>query len=156
MYVLTMKFSKKIAVTVLIAIAVALAVLVILVGVLGREGSDTVNLIGLGNGIKTNDDRIEYLAGLGWECDEEVVEEQKIVIPREFDAVFSEYNTLQKQQGFDLSQFGGLEVTMYRYRVNNYSAAEDVVLAQLIVLNYEVVGGDIHSTAMDGFMHALK
>ena len=45
---------------------------------------------------------------------------------------------------------------MYRYRVKNYPSGEENVIAQIIVLNYQVIGGDVHSSALDGFMHGLK
>lgn len=154
MFICTMKFNKKTAIGILIAIAVLLCSIVIGVRVLHTPDNPLKS--NLSKGIKTNEDRIAYLADLGWECEDEVVEEQKIIIPREFNNVFLEYNELQKQQGFDLSNFCGLEVTMYRYKVNNYPSSEDTVMAQLIILNYEVIGGDIHSTSMDGFMHGLK
>lgn len=156
MFIFTMKFNKKVAVSILIGIAVVLMAIVMLVGILGGGSRAEGKKQSDGKGIKNNADRIAYLQSLGWECEEDPIDEQKIVIPREFNAVFEEYNQLQKQQGFDLSQYCGLEVTMYRYTVKNYPTGDDVVMAQIMVLNYEVVGGDIHSTAVDGFMHGLK
>ena len=41
---------------------------------------------------------------------------------------------------------------MYTYRVTNPEYSEDEVLAVLYVLDGKVVGGDVHSTALDGFM----
>lgn len=157
MFVLTMKFNKKTVVLILIAIAVLLAAIVLIAGLGSRDNdSDDSPRLSLGSDrVKTNSDRVEYLAELGWECDTEPVEEQAIVIPREFGAAMMEYNELQKAQGFDLGQYCGLEVTMYRYNVTNYPGVSDTVHAQLIVHNNRVIGGDIHSTTYDGFMHGL-
>ena len=44
----------------------------------------------------------------------------------------------------------------YTYRVTNYECSTDTVLAQLFVYRNRVIGGDIHATAMDGFMHGLR
>ena len=81
---------------------------------------------------------------------------QEIVIPRVFNGVFGDYNALQKQQGFDLSTYAGETCTAYTYRVTNYEGSTDTVLAQLFVYRNRVIGGDIHATAMDGFMHGLR
>ncbi len=68
----------------------------------------------------------------------------------------AEYNALQLQQGFDLRRYGGLICSMYTYRVLNYPSGDENVLAALFVYRNRVIGGDIHSTALDGFMHGLK
>jgi hypothetical protein len=153
MLFLTLKWNKKTAVAVIIFGAAVLALIVLLSGVLGRSATGELQL---GRGVKTNDDRLEYLASLGWQCEPEPIGTQQILLPREFDGIFAEYNELQKKQGFDLSEYAGLELTAYRYRVTNYPGDSGVVIAQLLVLNYAVIGGDLHSTAMDGFMHGLK
>ena len=51
---------------------------------------------------------------------------------------------------------GNLSNGVYTYRVTNYAGTSDTVLAQLFVYRNRVIGGDIHATAMDGFMHGLR
>ncbi len=71
--------------------------------------------------------------------------EETAVIPRSFSRVFENYNDLQKQQGFDLSRYCGMEVkAVSTYRVLD-SDLGDEVLAVLYVCVNEVIGGDIHS-----------
>lgn len=106
--------------------------------------------------VTTTDGRIAYLQALGWEADPATETTQEIVIPRVFNGVFGDYNALQKQQGFDLSTYAGETCTVYTYRVTNYEGSTDTVLAQLFVYRNRVIGGDIHATAMDGFMHGLR
>ena len=106
--------------------------------------------------VTTTDGRIAYLQALGWEADPATETTQEIVIPRVFNGVFGDYNALQKQQGFDLSTYAGETCTAYTYRVTNYEGSTDTVLAQLFVYRNRVIGGDIHATAMDGFMHGLR
>ena len=92
----------------------------------------------------------------GWEADPATETAQEIVLPRTLDGVFGDYNALQKQQGFDLSIYAGETCSVYTYRVTNYAGTSDTVLAQLFVYRNRVIGGDIHATAMDGFMHGLR
>lgn len=106
--------------------------------------------------VTTTDGRIAYLQALGWEADPATETMQEIVIPRVFSGVFGDYNALQKQQGFDLSTYAGETCTAYTYRVTNYAGSTDTVLAQLFIYRNRVIGGYIHATAMDGFMHGLR
>ena len=106
--------------------------------------------------VTTTEGRITYLRALGWEADPATETTQEIVLPRTFDGVFGDYNALQKQQGFDLSIYAGETCSVYTYRVTNYAGTSDTVLAQLFVYRNRVIGGDIHATAMDGFMHGLR
>ena len=105
--------------------------------------------------VTTTDGRIAYLQALGWEADPATETTQEIVIPRVFNGVFGDYNALQKQQGFDLSRYAGCEVKLYTYKVLD-SNLGDNVLASLYVSDGRVVGGDVHSTALDGFMCGLR
>ena len=95
-----------------------------------------------------------YLKSLGWEVQPESETEKTVLIPREFTGVYQEYNRLQKQQGFDLEEYLGTEVQMYSYIVTNYDSSETVV-ATIYTYKGRIIGGDIHSTTLDGFMHGL-
>ena len=48
-----------------------------------------------------------------------------------------------------------MDCTTYTYRIMNYPGTGDTVLAQLYIYKNRVVAGDIHSTALDGFMHGI-
>jgi len=146
MFVMTLKMSKRKAVYIIIAAAVLLAAIVLL------TGENTAPAAGA---FDTNDGRREYLASLGWECSEKPVEESVVLIPKEFDDVLENYNQLQKQQGFDLAPYAGLQVTQCSYEIMNYPS-DDRVLAQLFIYSDLLIGGDIHSVSADGFMHGLR
>ena len=77
-----------------------------------------------------------------------------MLIPDEFDEVFQNYNTIQAEAGMDLEPYHGKRVKCWSYRVDNYPG-EESVLAHLYVYNDKIIGGDICSTKMDGFMHGL-
>lgn len=149
MFVLTMKWNKKTAVLIVAAAALLLAVIIMLCG---KSGAPS----GAGQLLDTNDARVSFLESLGWEIDSEPVEEKCIVIPQEFSAVYEEYNRLQQAQGFDLSNFCGMEATIYTYAVHNYEGYVGGVVADVYICKGELIGGDIHSLALDGFMHGLK
>ena len=105
---------------------------------------------------ETYSDRANYAKTLGYSISADSETVQNIVIPAVFGSVYENYNALQKQQGFDLSTYAGETCTAYTYRVTNYEGSTDTVLAQLFVYRNRVIGGDIHATAMDGFMHGLR
>lgn len=150
MFIFTIKWNKKLALAVIIAVALLLCALIILsrTGDSGQSGSVQK--------LKTNAHRIEFLQSLGWEVSEEPIEEKVIVIPQEFSNVYTSYNKLQIAQGYDLSQYCGLEATIYTYSIYNYSGYTGRVVADLYILNHEIIGGDVHSLALDGFMHGLR
>jgi hypothetical protein len=148
MIIKTVKWNKKLCVAILLALGVILVAIVLLSGLQSRAKEP-------GNkAAKSNAERVAYLAELGWEVKAEPVEQREIVIPQEFSVVFENYNELQKQQGFDLKRFAGKSAMLYSYEVTNYPSS-DIVLADLYIINNRVVAGDIHSTALDGFMHTL-
>ena len=104
---------------------------------------------------KTNEQRVEYLRSLGWSVSEVPLREQVIRLPKEFPDVLKKYNELQTQQGFDMIQYAGKEVTMYTYTVQK---EEDSTQRQAVLYVYKnkVIGGDIHSPAFDGEMEPLQ
>lgn len=106
--------------------------------------------------IKTNDDRIRFLKQFGWESDGEIKEEVTMKIPAEFDKVMKTYNELQKKAGFDLSKYKGREVTRYTYRVTNYPDYDGEVLANVIVYKNRVIGGDVCSSDVKGFIGTFE
>ncbi|MGN0115596.1 MAG: DUF4830 domain-containing protein, partial [Acutalibacteraceae bacterium] len=105
--------------------------------------------------LKNTKERIAYLTGFGWQIDENSETEKASAIPAEFDDVYKSYNELQISQGFDLSDYAGKSVTIYNYKVLNYPENSEYVYATLILYDEKLIGGDIHSTALDGFMHGF-
>lgn len=151
MFMLTLKWNKRTAVLVITAAAVLLIALVL---ILGRPGN---NAPSPDSGLQLNstEKRVAYLASLGWTADPASETEQPILIPKEFGEVYEKYNALQLRQGFDLRDYRGMDATLYTYTVTNHPCGENVI-AQLIVFGGEAIGGDVHSPALDGFMHGLK
>ena len=152
MFIYTAKFSKKRAVIAVLILGIVLTSVILLVG--SRHG-DSTETAALSAVVRTNEDRIAYLEGLGWQVQTEPIETQTVVIPKTFDGVYETYNALQIQQGFDLSSYGGMEATRYTYQITNYPNSSDQVVADIVVYRNRIIAGDVQSTALDGFMHGL-
>jgi len=106
--------------------------------------------------IKTNEDRIAFLAQFGWTVENTPAEEAEITVPAEFDKVFTEYNEIQKRQGLDLSKYKNKDMKRYTYIVTNYPDVTETVYANVIVYKNRVVGGDICSASKSGFIHGFE
>ena len=86
---------------------------------------------------------------------EAAVEEREVTIPSDFDKVFAAYNELQKEQGFDLSAYRKKTVMRYTYEVENFEDYEGTVYVNLIVYRNRVIGADISSLDVSGFVCGL-
>ena len=106
--------------------------------------------------IKTNEDRIAFLKQFGWNVKENPVEEVEVTIPEKFDKVFVGYNEIQKRQGLDLSKYKGKNVTRYTYEITNYDGESGKVYVNVIVYRNKVIGGDICSASVGGFIHGFE
>ncbi len=153
MYIFTAKFNRKRAVIIVLLIAVVICAIVLLAG-MRDQGSETA--ASYSGNIDSNERRIAYLMSFGWRVDASPLDQQEIVIPREFTGAYKEYYDLQLSQGFDLSDYSGMKATRYTYEVKNYPENSGGVVADIIVCNETVIAGDIQSTALDGFMHGLS
>ncbi len=98
--------------------------------------------------------RRAVLAELGYEVIPDKCEVREILIPTESDPAFTEYNALQQAAGGDLTDYCGKRVKCWTYSVTNYPG-EDSVVAHLYTYKDKVIGGDVSSTAQDGFSHGL-
>ena len=106
--------------------------------------------------IKNNEDRIAFLKQFGWEVSPEETESEQVTIPAEFDKVFAGYNEIQKGQGLDLAKYKGKTMMRYTYDVTNYKGYEGKVQANILVYRGKVVGGDICSADINGFIHGFE
>lgn len=106
-------------------------------------------------GIKSNQDRVDYLSAYGWQVSSDPIATQELLIPEEMDESYDEYLALQADQGFDLKKYAGKRVKRYTYEVLNYPSGETGVQANLLICKNTVVGGEILSPRLDGFLHGL-
>lgn len=106
--------------------------------------------------VSTGEQRLAFITQFGWEVEDEPVEIEEVLIPREFDTVYEDYNALQKAQGLDLTRYRGQKVRRFCYRILNYPDCTDEVRLNMLVAENKVIGGDVCSTALDGFMHGFR
>lgn len=106
-------------------------------------------------GVKSNQDRIDYLEGYGWQVSEDPVATQELLIPEEMDESYDDYLALQSSQGFHLEKYAGKRVKRYTYEITNYPTGETGVQANLLICKNTVVGGEVLSPQLDGFLHGL-
>lgn len=104
--------------------------------------------------IRTNDDRLSYLSGLGWQVSPQPIATEELLIPEEFDDSYQSYLKLQADQGFDLSRYCGKRVKRYTYQLTNYPTQEEPVQIALLIYKNRVVGGQIQSSS-GSFLHGL-
>ena len=108
------------------------------------------------NKVKTPADAANFLAQFGWEVEGTPVEEKAVTVPAEFDKVFAAYNELQKSQGLNLTKYRGKDVTRYTFVVKNYEGYEGTVWANVLVYRGKVIGGDICSADVSGFVQGFE
>lgn len=105
--------------------------------------------------IKTPEDRVHVLTSFGWTIEPDPIEFMEVRIPDEFDATYAQYNEVQKEQGFNLEKYAGKHVMKYSYIVTNHPSGEDQVVATILVYKNKLIGGDVSSAKMDGFLQGL-
>lgn len=106
--------------------------------------------------IKTEADVVSFLEQFGWTVEEKPLESIEIRIPNQFDKVMNAYNELQKNQGLDLSRYKDKDVMRYTFRVTNYPGYSGTVYANVIVFKNKVIGGDICSSDVMGFINGFQ
>ena len=100
----------------------------------------------------TNEQRLSFIEGRGHTVIDNPIDIKSVVIPEVFSDVYNNYNLLQKQAGFDLEPFKGKTAVLYTYSVLGY---ETEVRLNLLVCDGIIIGGDISSVELNGFMNAL-
>ena len=103
-------------------------------------------------------ERLAFISQFGWDVAEDPVQVTEILIPAEFDEVYQKYNEIQKKQDLDLTLYAGKRVKKWPYAVRNYPGYEgraDVIELNMLILDGVVIGGDVCSTELGGFMHGF-
>jgi hypothetical protein len=156
MFIYSLRASTlKFAAVVVVAVGLLVTLIAVLPtnpnasGAMGRAGADHRN-------IRTNEDRVAFLESQGWTVAAEPLEVSEVLIPREFDAAYSKYNEIQKQQGMNLERAKNRTVTRYTYLVTNYDGYTGMVIANLLIHNNTIIAADICTADVNGFVHGLE
>ena len=158
MFVITANLNRKN----LLAFVMALALLcggVYTAGVLLGERSLTASAAaeqGERKGVKTNEDRIAYLAEYGWTVQNDPISTEELQLPESFDdPVYADFLALQQEQGFDPTRYAGKRVKRYSYLITNYPTGEEGIVADLYLYKNTIIGGEVLSPQLNGFLHGL-
>ena len=137
---------RKKALTVLLIVGVLILLFLIARSLFFKGGSYDLT---------TTEGRAAYLDSLGWEIDPETESFRTVVVPDALEGIMEQYNKMQLQQGYDLNRHLGESCLQYCYDVRNYPGQEGRVVVSLYLQDGEIIAADIHSTALNGFMHGL-
>lgn len=157
MFILSLK-SLKGKLFLLVAVVAAA---VIVLSIVGKEKTEPGNSVGADNqpdySAETQQERMNFISSVGYSVNPESVSMTQVMIPEKFNDVYNQYNELQKKCGFDLKKYQGCTVSRWTYTVTDYPEYEDSdsIRLTLLVYNGKVIGGDICSVEIDGFMHEL-
>lgn len=130
------------------AVAIIAIIIAVAVSSGGSNGGHTFTMA-------TNEERVGFLRDLGWETSDSFVNSRAVVIPQSFDEVYTAYNKLQKEQGFDLSGYKGKAAEIFTYEIYNYPDCDKPVVANMIILDNKLIGGDVSCTDIEGFMQGF-
>lgn len=151
MFIASVKFSK-------VKVAVVLLALGVIVAAAFWSKSQVTVQAQAGtkyDGISTNEKRVQFIEGYGWKVEPNAIEVVEVTIPQVFNATYNNYNAIQKKQGFDLARFTGKRVKRWTYKITNFAGVTDEVHANLLIYNDTVIGGDVSTVALNGFMQGL-
>lgn len=155
MFIFTAKVNRRRILAVAAAVVLVCGVFVGAAGLLSGRG-EAVSTSASPKGVRSNEDRVAYLESYGWIVSPDPVSVEELIIPQAFDDTYTQYLELQSGQGFDLTQLCGKRVKRYTYEIANYPTGETGVLAGLLVYKNTVVGGDVLSNDLGGFIHGLE
>lgn len=155
MFVLSFN-PKKIGIKGIVAVSALTVLLVLGIVFLSRctGKKTTLNYNGTEYSLCAENEKqmADFLKNLGYETSKKADAINTVIIPSDFNEVYTTYNELQKSVGFDLTSYSGKECVQYTYCINN---ANTPLEANLLVYDNVIIGGDIHETVSNGTLYAL-
>lgn len=104
----------------------------------------------------TNEQRVTYLNGLGWQVDPEPLETLALQLPRELGEEYGDYLRMQSEQGLPFDRCAGRATSRYTYAVTNYPGYDGPVQINLWVCDGMLAGGDLIAPGENGFTAGLR
>lgn len=148
MKMLTLKLKPK----TIFGIVLALTGLIIIILSFASNHFEKSESVSAVVSASTDEERRTYLESFGWETAKEF-ESKELTIPSDWNDVYNSYNEIQKNQGFDLAEYKGKKVELYTYNITNYEKHTEGVVADMLVCDGVLIGGDVCNTAADsGFI----
>ena len=144
-------FTFKLSAKKIFGIILALTGVLVILITFAANKTDKIQSVSSTISVKTDGERRAYLNKLGFELAKEY-DKKEITIPSEWNDVYKNYNEIQKNQGFDLSNYKGQKATLYTYTVTNCNDGE-YIIADMLVSNGTLIGGDIcNPSASNGYL----
>lgn len=107
------------------------------------------------SGVKTNEDRLRFIAQFIPEISGEEKEKKEFSVPESFDRILMSYNEIQKAQGLDITKYKNKKVTRYTYELPSYEDYDGAVFVNLIICRGTVIACDVSSADPKGFVKPL-
>lgn len=155
MFIFTARLKKEWLIAGAAAVLTLCVAVAALIGLAHAQGTEAISAPASPKGVRTNEDRVAYLESYGWTVEPGAIAVEELLIPEEFDETYDQYLALQSGQGFDLTKYRGKRVKRYTYVITNYPTGEEGVQAGLLIYRDTVVGGEVLSPQLGGFIHAL-
>lgn len=154
MFVYSVKTSKAKIFTLILALAAIIAASIF---VMNSKKEPATNDSAVIYKAENAAERTAFLSQFGWKISEDPVEISEVIIPSDFDAGYIEYAEMNKADGMDLEPYKGMRVKRWTYEILNYPGLEnkDGVQANLLIYDGRVIGGDVCSLELGGFMHGF-
>lgn len=118
---------------ILIGILISCFVILLIVGLFSIDNS-------------TNEMIISFLNSNGVEVQTKPVQISHITIPNEFDKIYETYNSIQKDVGFDLTNYKGKAVVKYTYNIINTAEFGQDAVANIFIYDNTIIAADVSST----------
>ncbi len=98
---------------------------------------------------ETVGDRVEYVKKQGYTAVTDSETQKTILIPKEFNSVYTAYNEIQISANFDLSRYRGCGAQLYTYKLDKFGDIKEAKV-NLIVYRDKIIGGDITTLEKGG------
>ncbi|NLB36790.1 MAG: DUF4830 domain-containing protein [Clostridiales bacterium] len=154
MFVYSVKSSRLKLIALIAFVVLAVAAMIFL----ARDDTPAASDGGISLKAGNSSERIAFLSQFGWEISEDPVEVAEVIIPAEFDDAYEKYNDIQKKQNLDLSKYCGKRAKRWTYEIKNYPGYENkkgFIQANMLIYDGMVIGGDICSVELNGFMNGF-
>lgn len=151
MFVFSIKHNRRKTIAVLAVLLAAVTAVIVIAGFhnASPQAVDSGKKYALS--ASTNEERVAFFKQFGWTVNAEPVDTGDVTIPEKFSDVYLSYNNIQKEQGLDLLPYAGKTVQQWIYSVTNYPQQESM-RGTLLVYSGRVIGGDLSTPQLDGFM----
>ncbi len=162
MFVVSLSSKKFKKVLLVIGAFVGIFAAVFSIGFFNTKSSDEICAKGsceFSLDASTPEERQAFVEQFGWVVEKTPVEVREVVIPKKFDDVYEKYNSIQVNQGLDLRRYAGVRVKRWTYTIKNYPdypENADYIRINMLVFEGKVIGGDVCSVRLDGFMHGFE